>query len=61
MTGREFRNIRLRLGLTQDQIGNKLDKERRTIGRWERGDVTIPKVVALAMQYLLLREQGKGG
>jgi transcriptional regulator with XRE-family HTH domain len=59
LTGPEFRKIRLRLGLTQDEIARELDIDRRTVGRWERGEVNVPKVVAFAMKYLVLRKGGR--
>jgi transcriptional regulator with XRE-family HTH domain len=55
LTGRELRKIRLRLGLTQAQMTVRLDLDRRTIGRYERGERPVPRVVELAVRYLLSR------
>ena len=41
MNGKELRFLRTHLGLTQDELAEKLHKERLTVGRWERGEVPI--------------------
>jgi transcriptional regulator with XRE-family HTH domain len=53
LTGRELRNQRLRLGLTQQQLAMKLGVARNTITRWERGFLPdVPKYVPLALKGL---------
>lgn len=39
--GRRFESLRLRAGLTQDQVANKLDRGRGTISRMEDGDERV--------------------
>jgi transcriptional regulator with XRE-family HTH domain len=50
ITGDLIREARLRTGLTQAQLGERLGKAQSEIGRWERGDVlpsleTLRKIV----------------
>lgn len=52
MTGRELRRIRLRLGLTQAQMANKLGIARDSVGRYERDAARITKLVAIAARCL---------
>lgn len=49
MTPEAFRAWRKRLGMTQDGAARTLGKTRRTIQRYEDGDLEIPKTVRLAM------------
>ena len=39
MPGNEIRKLRKRLGLTQQQLADKLGVDRTTVSRWERGEV----------------------
>lgn len=36
--GPTIRQLRKRKGLTQEELGKRLDVERQTVGRWERGE-----------------------
>jgi len=45
----EFKSWRRTLGLTQQQTAEALGRDRRMIGKYERGEVEIPTVVKLAM------------
>jgi transcriptional regulator with XRE-family HTH domain len=54
LTGRELRRQRLLLGLTQQELAQRLGMARNTISRYECGFLpTIPKYVELAMRGLL--------
>jgi DNA-binding transcriptional regulator YiaG len=56
MTKAEFHAVRKRLGLTQTQLAEmlKLGKGgRRTIGRWESGEVPISGPAAVAVTLML--------
>ncbi len=38
MTGEQIRALRLSLGLTQEQLAERLEVDRNTVARWERGE-----------------------
>jgi len=59
LTGREFRAIRLRLGLTQGALAKRRGIERTTIYRWEHGKFPITKMAALAVQQLDAEARGR--
>ena len=40
LTGPELRYLRTEMGFTQTQLGELVHRERLTISRWERGEVT---------------------
>jgi transcriptional regulator with XRE-family HTH domain len=56
LTGREFRAIRIRLGLTQEDLATRLGVIRGTVNRWEKGKLSVPKIAALAIQQLAFQE-----
>jgi transcriptional regulator with XRE-family HTH domain len=56
LTGREFRAIRLRLGLTQEDLAMRLGVIRVTVTRWETGKLRVPKIAALAIRQLAYQE-----
>ena len=60
MTGRELRVIRLRIGLTQKALAERLDVDRETVNAWENGRRSIPTMAELSMRYLSLEARGKG-
>lgn len=49
MTTTELRAIRTRLNLSQEGLAERLGVDRRTIIRWESGEVAIPTTVVLAI------------
>lgn len=50
MTPEQFKTARLAAGFaTQEAIAEAFDLNRRTVGRWERGEVPVPKVVEIAL------------
>ena len=52
MTREELKALRARLGLTQDELAEKVGVARNTINRWEMGIRRIPEPVARLMDYL---------
>jgi len=60
LTGREFRKLRLRLGLTQESLGKRMGVRANTIWRWEAGRLAVPRLAALAMKAILHDEGRKG-
>jgi transcriptional regulator with XRE-family HTH domain len=53
-----FRRLRLRLGLTQEELAERLGKNRLSIIRYESGFTTVPKAVEMALK-LIASEQKK--
>ena len=51
------RRKRERLGLTQEEMGKRLGKNRITIIRYESGETPIPKAVELAMKAIEAEEK----
>jgi DNA-binding transcriptional regulator YiaG len=53
MTPDEFKAARLAAGLaTQEAVAAALEVDRRTVGRWERGDVPVPGPVRVALRLM---------
>lgn len=59
MTSQELRHARRKLGLTQQQLADKLGLTRVFIGMMERGERAIEKRTALSVLYLLRDENEK--
>ena len=53
MTPREFRDTRLALGLSTEQLAERLGVDPRTIRRWQDGRQSVPGPVTMAMALLL--------
>lgn len=45
--------------MTQAELARVLGVQRNTVTRWEMGLVKPPKVVELAINYLLLKKKGE--
>lgn len=56
MTGREFRDLRKRLGLRQHDLGQRLDCTRQQISYLENRD-TVPVLYEMALKHLANSEQ----
>ena len=50
MNGDELKSFRERLGMTQEQLADKLKVARNTVSRWELGERKIPEFLDLALQ-----------
>ena len=61
MTGQELRRARLRLKMTQKQLGEALDIHKNSVARMERGEFKIIRTTELAVKFLLLVKTKKGG
>jgi len=57
VTGKRFKQIRLKLGLTQAQLAEVLGVASNTVAVWERGEQPIPGPVELAMKLLLEKKE----
>ena len=60
MTGKELKELRRRLGLTQEKLARQLGVIPLTVARWETGTRTIPSFLPLALEALENRMK-KGG
>jgi transcriptional regulator with XRE-family HTH domain len=54
MTGNQVKQTRLRLNLTQEELGVLLAVSGNTVARWERGEVAPPGMLRLAFRALEL-------
>lgn len=52
MTGQEFRQRRRSLGVTQDELATAFEVSRRSVLGWERGEVPVSRIAALALAYV---------
>lgn len=53
MTPDEFKAVRAAAGLTtQEAVAETLEVDRRTVGRWERGEVAVPGAVKVALRCM---------
>jgi DNA-binding XRE family transcriptional regulator len=53
----EIRKARQRLGVTQAQLAQALGVTARSVIAWEKGEVPISTVVALAIRHLLQQHE----
>lgn len=51
MTAGEFLALRESIG-TQESVADDLETDRRTLGRWERGERPVPGIAAAAIRLL---------
>jgi DNA-binding transcriptional regulator YiaG len=52
MTGDELKQLRTRLGMTQDELGQRLGVARVTVARWEIGLRRVPELAVRLMQHV---------
>jgi transcriptional regulator with XRE-family HTH domain len=52
VTGNELREIRTRLGLTQEELGKRLGVRKMTVWRWEHEYRHIPELATRLIQYI---------
>jgi transcriptional regulator with XRE-family HTH domain len=50
MTGEGLKEKRAALGLTQAQLAEILEVKSNTVARWERGILSVPKAIELALE-----------
>lgn len=61
MTPDDFKDIRLRMGLTQREIGDALDVSKHTVRKWEKGERGIRKPMQKLVRNLVDKfEEGEG-
>ena len=61
MTGDELKQLRTRLELTQEELGQRLGVARVTVARWEIGLRRIPELAVRLLQHVAkeVREEQK--
>ena len=52
MNGKELKEKRNDLSLTQEQLANELKVTANTVARWERDEMKIPPFLHLAMETI---------
>jgi transcriptional regulator with XRE-family HTH domain len=52
MKGAKLRERRLALGLTQQELADKLEVSRNTVARWERDEMANPGFLDLALKWI---------
>ena len=60
MEGKELKQIRQRLGLTQVELAEQLGVTANTVARWERDEVSIREPLARLIQ-VMAGQKKKGG
>jgi len=61
MTGKELRQARARLGMTQKEFGEALGVHWNSVARMERDEFPIIRTTELAVKYLIVMESKKRG
>ena len=61
MEGKELKRARLRLNMTQKELGAALGVHKNSVARMERGEFPIIRTTELAVKYLLVMESKKRG
>jgi DNA-binding transcriptional regulator YiaG len=61
MTSKEFQTMRLKKNHSQSQLAREFDVGVSTISRWERGEITIPRLAEIALLSLKPRPKTKKG
>ena len=54
MKAQELYELRRAASVTQEELAAHLGVDRRTVGRWENGQIKIPCVSVIAIRALLL-------
>jgi DNA-binding transcriptional regulator YiaG len=53
VTKDEFKELRGKAGHTQASLAKEMNVHLRTVTRWEIGEVIVPRVVELALRYIV--------
>jgi DNA-binding transcriptional regulator YiaG len=59
VTKDEFKALRRKAGHTQATLAKEMGVHLRTVTRWEIGEITVPRVVELALRYIAEHAQKK--
>ncbi|MEQ1871503.1 MAG: helix-turn-helix domain-containing protein [Vicinamibacterales bacterium] len=60
MNGQEVREIRDKLGFTQEQLAREVGVHKNTVARWERNELAIRESTARLLAFVVsgVRERG---
>jgi DNA-binding XRE family transcriptional regulator len=61
MTGKELKQARLALNMTQKELGEALELAKNTVAMAERGEIPIRRTTDLAIKYLLVMSKKREG
>ena len=61
MTGKELKRARAWLSMTQKELGEALGVHWNSVARMERDEFSIIRTTELAVKYLLVMKNKKGG
>jgi DNA-binding XRE family transcriptional regulator len=59
MTGKELKQARLALHMTQKELGEALDLAKNTVAMAERGELPIRRTTEFAVKYLLVMSKNR--
>ena len=60
MKGKELRQLRLKMGITQKQLAEQLGVTENTVARWERDEIKMGEPAAILMRRIAVtRKAGK--
>jgi DNA-binding XRE family transcriptional regulator len=54
MKAQELYELRIGAKVTQEELAAHLGVDRRTVGRWENGQIKIPCAMGIALKSILL-------
>ena len=58
LTGKEFRFLRIELDMSQKTIGELMGKKDQSIAKWEKGELTLPKLADVIIRQLYTESVG---
>jgi transcriptional regulator with XRE-family HTH domain len=61
MIGKELKAMRTQLGLTQEELGERLGVRKNTIWRWENEQRGIPETVVRLLDYFAKEVRAEKG
>lgn len=61
LSGGEFRFLRKRLGLSQQELAARFDKEEQSVAKWEKGRVRVPQAEGELLRLFVLSEYDPEG
>jgi transcriptional regulator with XRE-family HTH domain len=54
MNGQQVREIRERLGFTQEQLAREVGVHKNTVARWERNELSIRESTVRLLQFVVM-------
>ena len=59
LTGAEFRFLRTELDLSQNAIGNLMERTDQMVAKWEKGESSVPRLADAAIRNFYVESRGK--